>query len=140
MGLFWNSLCKGMKYFIFFLSITVFLRKSYVSYQHSSRMARCLWCIPKTWYCRETSCSEFQLPKGPSMFFYPDFIQIKSGSNLGKMFFPTLSRFYPNFIQIFRTLFYPDFIQILSRFYQDFWKTHFIQISSRFYSNFIQIF
>jgi galactose-1-phosphate uridylyltransferase len=35
-------------------------------------------------------------PEGPSMSFYPDFIQI-------------LSRFYPDFIQIL-SRFYPDFI------------------------------
>ena len=47
-------------------------------------------------------------------------------------FFPTLSKFYQ------------DFIQISSRFYLDFWKTHLIQILSIFFRNslylsFIQI-
>ena len=64
-------------------------------------------------------------PKGPSMSFYPDFIQI-------------LSRFYPDFIQIL-CRFYSDFIQVLYRVYPDF-----ILILSRYfknslYPNFIQI-
>ena len=54
------------------------------------------------------------VPSGPSMSFYPDFIQI-------------LPRFYP------------DFILVLSRFYPNFLETHFIQILSRFYLDKIRI-
>ena len=75
-------------------------------------------CLGKSQIISEGNCGALKLlkeetylswlPKGPSMFFYPDFILISS-------------RFYPNFILIlFR--FYPDFILILSRFHPDFFK------------------